>query len=92
MKRCRRSLGPFRHWHKPGDPARGVYLGKGLVLTAAHVVTPVYRTKPIVHIAGMELPATAIREGNFERVDLTLLSVDEQKLPVYFADAPHAPM
>jgi hypothetical protein len=32
---------------------------------------------------GMELPATAIREGNFERVDLTLLSVDEQKLPVY---------
>jgi hypothetical protein len=31
----------------------------------------------------MELPATAIREGNFERVDLTLLSVDEQKLPVY---------
>jgi hypothetical protein len=31
----------------------------------------------------MELPATAIREGNFERADLTLLSVDEQKLPVY---------
>jgi hypothetical protein len=31
----------------------------------------------------MDLPATAIREGNFERVDLTLLSVDEQKLPVY---------
>jgi len=29
------------------------------------------------------LPATAIREGNFERVDLTLLSVDKQKLPVY---------
>ena len=40
-------------------------------------------TKPRVHIAGMDLPATAIREGNFERVDLTLLSVDEQKLPVY---------
>jgi uncharacterized SAM-binding protein YcdF (DUF218 family) len=31
----------------------------------------------------MELPATAIREGNFERVDLTLLSLDEQKLPIY---------
>ncbi len=26
---------------------------------------------------------TAIREGNFERVDLTLLSIDEQKLPIY---------
>ena len=60
-----------------------VYLGKGLVITAAHVVGSVAQTKPRVHIGGMELPATAIREGNFERVDLTLLSVDEQKLPVY---------
>jgi hypothetical protein len=58
-------------------------LGKGLVLTAAHVVGSAAHTKPHVHIAGMELPATAIREGNVERVDLTLLSVDEQKLPVY---------
>jgi hypothetical protein len=40
-------------------------------------------TKPRVHIAGMELPATTIREGNVERVDLTLLSVHEQKLPLY---------
>src|SRR5207245_5489682 len=64
-------------------PGRGVYLGKGLVLTAAHVVGSAAHTKPRVHIAGMELPATAIREGNFEQVDLTLLSVDEQKLPVY---------
>jgi hypothetical protein len=31
----------------------------------------------------MELPATAIREGNVDRVDLTLLSIDEQKLPIY---------
>jgi Trypsin-like peptidase domain len=61
----------------------GIYLGKGLVLTAAHVVGSAAHTKPRVHIAGMELPATAIKEGNFERVDLTLLSVDEQKLPVY---------
>jgi hypothetical protein len=53
------------------------------VITAAHVVGSAARTKPSVRIAGMELPATAIREGNVERVDLTLLSVDEQKLPVY---------
>jgi hypothetical protein len=73
-------------WQDPPQswgPGRGVYLGKGLVLTAAHVVGSVAQTKPRVHTAGMELPATAIREGNFERVDLTLLSVDEQKLPVY---------
>src|SRR5215510_1898434 len=43
----------------------------------------VAQTKPRVQIAGMELPTTAIREGNVERVDLTLLSVYEQKLPVY---------
>ena len=61
----------------------GIYLGKGLVITAAHVVGSAARTKPNVRIAGMDLPARAIREGNFERVDLTLLSVDEQKLPVY---------
>ena len=73
-------------WQEPPQswgPGRGVYLGKGLVLTAAHVVTPVARTKPMVHIAGMELPATAVKEGSWERVDLTLLSIDEQKLPIY---------
>jgi hypothetical protein len=58
-------------------------LGKGLVLTAAHVVGSVARTKPNVRIAGLDLPAHAVREGNFEWVDLTLLSIDEQKLPIY---------
>ena len=73
-------------WQDPPQswgPGRGVYLGKGLVLTAAHVVGSAAHTKPRVRIAGMDLPAHAIREGNFERVDLTLLSVDEQKLPIY---------
>jgi S1-C subfamily serine protease len=61
----------------------GIYLGKGLVLTAAHVVGSAARTKPSVRIAGIDLPAHAIKEGNLERVDLTLLAIDEQKLPVY---------
>src|SRR6516165_11613088 len=39
--------------------------------------------QPSVRIAGMDLPAKAIKEGNIERVDLTLLSIDEQKLPIY---------
>src|SRR2546423_1411597 len=60
----------------------GVYLGKGLVLTAAHVVSPASRTKPSVRIAGLDLLANAIKEGSLEQVDLTLLSIDEQKLPV----------
>jgi hypothetical protein len=73
-------------WQVPPQswgPGRGVYLGKGLVITAAHVVGSAAHTKPRVHIAGMELPATAIREGNSQRLDLTLLSIDEQKLPIY---------
>jgi Trypsin-like peptidase domain len=61
----------------------GIYLGRGLVITAAHVVGSASHTKPSVRIAGMELPAHAVKEGNVERVDLTLLSIDEQKLPIY---------
>jgi len=73
-------------WRDPPQtwgPGRGVYLGNGLVLTAAHVVGSAARTRPSVRIAGMDLPAKAIKEGNIERVDLTLLSIDEQKLPIY---------
>jgi Trypsin-like peptidase domain len=64
-------------------PGYGIYLGKGLVITAQHVVGSAVRTKPSVRIAGMDLPAHTIREGSFERIDLTLLSIDEQKLPIY---------
>jgi hypothetical protein len=61
----------------------GIYLGKGLVITAAHVVGHASQTKPSVRIADMTLPATAIRESPYETLDLTLLSIDEQKLPIY---------
>jgi len=53
-------------WQNPPQsrgPGRGVYLGKGLVLTAAHVVGSVARTRPSVLMAGMDLPAKVIREG-----------------------------
>jgi S1-C subfamily serine protease len=59
----------------------GIYLGKGLVITAAHVVGLAAQTKPSVRIAGMDLPAHAIKENH--GVDLTLLSIDEEKLPIY---------
>jgi hypothetical protein len=39
-----------------------VYLGKDLVITSAHVVGSVARTKSSVRLAGMDLPAHAIRE------------------------------
>jgi hypothetical protein len=60
----------------------GIYLGKGLVISAAHVVPPVAsRTTPSVRIAGVDLPARIIKEGSFERMDLTLLAMDEDRLP-----------
>ncbi len=60
----------------------GVYLGQGMVLTAAHIVGRVpFFTHPRVLIAGMDLPATVIREGSKETIDLALLSVDKSRLP-----------
>jgi hypothetical protein len=64
----------------PPWPGYGIYLGKGLVITAAHVVDP---RKPVsVHFGAQELPAIIVKAGKFDQEDLTLLSVDEQKLPV----------
>jgi hypothetical protein len=63
-------------------PGYGVYLGNGLILTAAHVAGNVAQTKPHVVIAGQDLPATLIKQGSLESVDLTLLSIDRTKLPV----------
>jgi hypothetical protein len=72
-------------WTHPPQSWTGysIYLAKGLVITAAHVAGSASRTKPIVRIAGMDLFARAIGEGWYEWVDLTLLSIDEQKLPIY---------
>ncbi|HEY2828105.1 MAG TPA: serine protease [Pirellulales bacterium] len=60
----------------------GVYLGNGFVITAAHVVGIAAITKPSVLIAGLDLPTTVIKEGTLEQVDLTLLSVDKDSLPI----------
>jgi hypothetical protein len=61
----------------------GVYLGKGAVITAAHVIGRWgFLKNPHVLIAGQNLPAKIIKEGSVEQVDLTLLSVDEERLPV----------
>ena len=63
-------------------PGYGIYLGNGLILTASHVPGTFAFTKPRVVIAGQDLPAGLVKEGNLDDVDLTLLSVDASKLPV----------
>ena len=60
----------------------GVYLGKGLVLSVAHVVGGGIVDKPKVIIAGQTLTATVVKESSFEQLDLALLEISEEGLPI----------
>src|SRR5208282_4764541 len=62
-------------------PGYGVYLGDGMVLSAAHVVGHSLMGNPSVAIAGRILEAQVVKEGEFETVDLTLLRIDVRQLP-----------
>jgi hypothetical protein len=62
-------------------PGYGIYLGNGLFITAAHVAGQAWLTRPKVVIAGEEFPTKVVKAGDFETVDITLLSVDEKILP-----------
>jgi hypothetical protein len=53
------------------------------VVTAAHLTAA--DAKMGVHIAGVALPATMVKQGSFEEEDLTLLAVDADKLPARVA-------
>ena len=68
---------PIQTW-----PGYGIYLGKGLFITAAHVVGRAWLTRPKVVIAGQEYPTRVVKEGSLEGTDLTLLSVEESLLPM----------
>jgi Trypsin-like peptidase domain len=60
----------------------GIFMGKGIFITAAHVVGRAWMTRPKVVIDGQEYPTRVIKEGSLEGTDLTLLSVDESLLPM----------
>jgi hypothetical protein len=62
-----------------GPTGSGVYLRSGLIITAAHLTDA--NATMSVRIAGKDLPATMLKQGVFEKVDLSLLSIDEQRLP-----------
>jgi hypothetical protein len=67
-----------------GQPSgSGVYLRSGLIITAAHLTAA--DAKMSVHVAGMALPATVVKQGAFGDIDLTLLSVDAERLPAQLA-------
>ena len=55
----------------------GVYLGSGLIITAAHLVDP---DAPMsATVGGVTLPATILKHGS--EIDLSLLKIDKDKLP-----------
>jgi hypothetical protein len=60
----------------------GIYLGNGLIMTAAHVVGGT-GTRLDVGIADLQIQAKVIRAGKFDDVDLSLLSLDASKLPIW---------
>jgi Trypsin-like peptidase domain len=62
-----------------GQSGSGVYLKAGLVITAAHLTA--LDANMSVRIAGVALPAKVLKQGSLEDVDLSLLLVDEEKLP-----------
>ena len=63
-------------------PGYGIYLGKGLFITAAHVAGHTWITRPKVTIAGEEFPTQVVKAGDFDTIDVTLLAVDENLLPL----------
>ena len=69
---------PMQTW----GPGYGIYLGRGVFITAAHVVGHGWFTRPKISIAGQEYPTHIVKEGNFDEIDLTLLSVEETLLPM----------
>jgi len=68
---------PMQSW----GPGAGIYLGRGVFVTAAHVAGRSWLTRPKVVISGTEYATRTIKEGSFEGTDLTLLGVDEAVLP-----------
>jgi hypothetical protein len=69
---------PMQTW----GPGYGIYLGRGVFITAAHVVGRSWWTRPKIAIRGKEYPTRTIKEGSRDGTDLTLLGVEESLLPM----------
>jgi hypothetical protein len=69
-----------------------VYLGKGRILTAAHVAGHYGNPPPPVDFAGVTLTTTRIKQGRFEDIDLAELAVDPNALPKPIQALPPLPI
>jgi hypothetical protein len=68
---------------KQSWPGYGIHLGGGRVITAAHVLAGHMNGNPTALIAGQTLEARMDKQGDFDGTDITLLSVDPDKLPAH---------
>jgi hypothetical protein len=62
-----------------GQSGAGVYLWSGLIITAAHLTA--LNASMDARVAGVVLPGKLLKQGSAEDVDLSLLLIDEEKLP-----------
>jgi Trypsin-like peptidase domain len=68
----------FLRGNEQNPRGAGVYLGNGLVITAAHVAGANTRG---VRIDGLNVPANLVKRGSFPQLDLSLISMDQGKIP-----------
>src|SRR5258708_12304813 len=66
----------------PSLRGNGIYIGKGLFLTAAHVVGRAWLTRPKIVIGGQKYPTRVVKERSSGATDLTLLAIEESPLPM----------
>ena len=60
----------------------GIFLGNGLILTAAHVAGPADSAFPLIVSAGhWYWQARIVTQGALERIDIALLAIDPQAVP-----------
>jgi len=71
------AMASIHHGNQPSGP--GVYLGSGMIITAAHIVNPTAELS--VNLGGVNIPAKILKQGALEDVDLSLLSIDQEKVP-----------
>ena len=67
---------PAQSW-----PGYGIYMGDGLVVTAAHVAGHSLLTYPSVVVKGQRLPTETVKEGSYPDNDLTVLRLTPPLAP-----------
>ena len=69
------------HTSAQSPAGAGIYLGKGLVITAAHVTGS---NQIGVRFDGVSVPARVLKKGALQKIDLALYAVRENDLPTAY--------